>query len=92
MTARMLVAILIGAAAVAAMTPAQADEAVMDEVRLAALPATSVVPTPVTAGPVIQVQTQTCGCTPPPNPKQKIMTNNSGKLSCTATTIACWAP
>ena len=59
---------------------------------LLALPITPAISTPATEGPVIQVQTQTCGCTPPPNRKQKIMTNNSGKLTCTVTTLACWAP
>lgn len=88
----MLAASLIGAALVVTVAPVHAEGSTKDEVRLAALPMTPVDPTPTTDGPVIQVQTQTCGCTPPPNPKQKIMTNNSGKLSCTATTLACWAP
>jgi hypothetical protein len=90
---RMLWAGVIGAALVAAMTPVFAEEeAATSEVRLAALPITPAISTPATEGPVIQVQTQTCGCTPPPNRKQKIMTNNSGKLTCTVTTLACWAP
>lgn len=88
----MLCAGLIGAASVVAMMPAYAEEASTSEVRLAALPVTSPIPTPSIDRPVIQVQTQTCGCTPPPNPKQKIMTNNSGTLTCTVTTLACWAP
>jgi hypothetical protein len=83
---------LIAAALVVTVAPVHAEGSTKDEVQLAALPMTPVDPTPTTDGPVIQVQTQTCGCTPAPNPKQKIMTNNSGKLTCTATTLACWAP
>ena len=88
---RMLAAGLIGAALAVTIAPVHAEDS-KDEVQLAALPLTPVDPTPKADGPVIQVQTQTCGCTPPPNPKQKIMTNNSGKLTCTTTTLACWAP
>jgi hypothetical protein len=44
-------------------------------------------PTPATP-----VQQQTCGCTSPPNPKQKIMVRSGGRNVCTVTQIACWAP
>ncbi|MFL5336009.1 MAG: hypothetical protein ACJ8H8_23250 [Geminicoccaceae bacterium] len=81
---------LIGAAILVAMPPAHAEQPVGAELKPAALPVP--LPVPATPGPVIQVQTQTCGCTAPPSPKQKIMTNNNGKLSCTVTTMACWAP
>jgi hypothetical protein len=77
--------------AMSAAAPSRADEPAGKQVQLAGLPALpSQAPTAQT--PIIPIQAQTCGCTPPPNPKQKIMTNNSGKLSCTVTTLACWAP
>ncbi len=71
--------------------PANAGETAGKQVQLAALP-TLPSPSPDAQIRVIPVQAQTCGCTPPPNPKQKIMTTINGNRSCTVTTIACYAP
>jgi hypothetical protein len=83
------VAVMMLAISIAAQS--RADEPRGREVQLAALPALSS-QAPTAPTPMVPIQAQTCGCTPPPNPKQKLMTNNSGKLSCTVTTLACWAP
>lgn len=58
---------------------------------VAALPAQAVQDVPAQT-PVTPVQQQTCGCTAPPNPKQKVMVKSGGKNVCTVTQMACWAP
>ena len=42
--------------------------------------------------PIEPVQTQTCGCTAPPNRKQKIIMKINGQEVCTATNMPCTAP
>ena len=76
----------------AAMGATSAAEAQRDgPVQVAALPAPAL-DGDVARAPFTPIQTQTCGCTPPPNPKQKIIVNSGGRNVCTVTTVACWAP
>ena len=51
-------------------------------------------PAPCTSSamPIEPVQTRTCGCTAPPNRKQKIIMKINGQDVCTATNMPCTAP
>ena len=60
-------------------------------IEIAAVPAARIDPSPSPTT-VTPVQQQTCGCTAPPNPKQKIKVNSGGRSVCTVTSMACWAP
>jgi hypothetical protein len=70
---------------------AHAEHPVAPPVVVATLPAQGLQDVPA-GTPVTPAQQQTCGCTAPPNPKQKVMVKSGGKNVCTVTQMACWAP
>jgi hypothetical protein len=70
---------------------AHGEGKVAPPVTVAGLPVKSLQPSSATRD-MTPVQQQTCGCTAPPNPKQKVMVKSGGKNVCTATQMACWAP
>lgn len=88
---RIVTAILIVGLAPLFAVDALAKSKVAPPVVVAGLPTKPVQPT-ATPREITPVQQQTCGCTAPPNPKQKLMVKSGGKNVCTVTQMACWAP
>ena len=88
---RIVTAILIVGLALLFAVDAHAESKVAPPVVVAGLPMKTLQPT-ATPREITPVQQQTCGCTAPPNPKQKLMVKSGGKNVCTVTQMACWAP
>jgi hypothetical protein len=88
---RIVTAILIVGLAPLLGVEAHAESKAAPPVVVAGLPVKPLQPT-ATPREITPVQQQTCGCTAPPNPKQKLMVKSGGKNVCTVTQMACWAP
>jgi hypothetical protein len=88
---RIVTAILIVGLAPLFGVAAHGESKVVPPVVVAGLPVKTLQPA-ATPREITPVQQQTCGCTAPPNPKQKLMVKSGGKNVCTVTQMACWAP
>lgn len=84
---------MLSALAVVALLPSVAAAAEATNLRMV-VAAVLDLPAPhmSSAMPIEPAQTQTCGCTPAPNRKQKILVKINGQDLCQTTSMPCTAP